>query len=222
MNSKKLLGLVVLLLAIGVSACAPTAASTPAKIIVPTPGENNTPVPPPTSPPVTIVTKTLATFDTGNSGSICPQRSPELDLGDPPSIIGEAGDTYTWRGFWTFNLYDFPKNAQVLSATFAPGPCTVNGNPFAYTDMLGFEFVDVGTLDVGDYGQGGTGWAVFETCPTSVDMTSYVQSRVSAGYTSLQIRAFLGAGSYGNGTDDYISYRTGNVPTLTIEYSYTQ
>ncbi|NOY99627.1 MAG: hypothetical protein GXP40_10580 [Chloroflexi bacterium] len=224
MNYKKAFTLFMFVLLIfAMQACAP-APSTPVGITVPTPAVVDAGSAPPQSPtaqPVTVQTKMSATFDAANSGSLCPNRSPESDLGNSPSVVGEGNDTYTCEGFWTFTLSQLPQNAQVTLATFSPGPCTVNGAPFSYGDLI-FEYPEIGTLDIGDYGQGGTAWDIFKECPASVNMTSYVQSRVNAGETSVQIRAYFESGYYGNGIDDYISFQTVSAPTLVVEYNYTQ
>ncbi|NOY99625.1 MAG: hypothetical protein GXP40_10570 [Chloroflexi bacterium] len=222
MNYKKAFTLfTVVLLAFMIQACAP---STPAGITVPTPAENNAPVQPPTAQPptvepVTVVAATTAVFDAGNSGSLCPKRSPELALGSAPPIIGEIGDEYRCEGYWTFIIPELPSKSKILSATFSPGACTMVGNPFAYGPLY-FEYAAVGEIDVTDYGRGdGSYQSEYAECPASIDVTAYVRTGLRSG--SLQIFAAFYASDYGNGTGDYISYQA-NMPTLTIEYSYTQ
>ncbi len=91
------------------------------------------------------------------------------------------------------------------------------GNPFAY-DSLFMQFVTVGKIDVADYGGGvGSYGREYTECPESIDATVPVRTGVRSG--SLQLLASFDVSEYGNG--DYLSYEA-NVPTLTIEYSYTQ
>lgn len=189
------------------------------EILVVTP--TSTPMEASAPPPPTRV-KIAAAFDMSNSGSICPNRSPEREFG-LPSHIGDLGDTYTCEGFWTFDVSEIPTQASILSATFLPGECTIEGDPFAQGseqgDVLGFEVVKVGSLDVADWGQGGFEYFSFHKCPDAIDLTAYLQSQSAIGFDTVQIRGYFISGNYSNGKDDYIAYETGLIPVLTVEYS---
>ncbi len=225
MKAKNIVCLFVLLML--ATACSP--ALSPAaevSISVPTPSISNmgsvpTQPPPPTATPLPTVfmdASTAAIFDPDNSGSLCPKRSPELELGGAPPIIGEIDDTWRCEGYWSFTLPELPDNFQINSATFTPGSCSHVGNPFAFGPMS-FGQRAVGSLDIADYGGMLNGLASHEACPESLDVTSFVRGGYKSG--SVQFVASFENSDYGNGTGDYLSYR-GVEPTLVIEYSYPQ
>lgn len=181
----------------------------------------------PPSPQPTIMAERnfSAVLDTAASGSLCPEGPTPLDNGDTPSIIGDVGDTYNCEGFWTFEMHGLPSSATVLSAMFLPGICTMSGSPFLSGD-LGFELVDLGGLDVGDYGKEGVGYfqgseiaVSFNNCsPKAINITNHVSDQMKNNMNIIQIRAYLTAGNYSNSVDDYVSFRTGNTPTIVVLY----
>lgn len=205
------------------AACAPPA-STNAGVSVPTPstaGEVSVPAEPPTtvpSPAPTMMASASGTLNTEMSGSLCPKRSPELELGGPPPIVGETDDTWHCEGYWSFMLPKMPDNLKIISATFKPGTCKQVGNPFAFGPM-GFGQMSVGFIEVTDYGSVPTGQTFHQSCPESIDVTSFVRGSYKTGM--VQFHASFEHSDYGNGTGDYLSY-SGSQPTLTIEYSYTE
>ena len=196
-------------------------------INVPTPstsGVESAPTQPPSpptavpSPAPTMQASMTAVFDPTRSGSICPKRSPELELGGPPPIIGEVDDTWRCEGYWTFDISQLPHNAQILSATFTPGSCSREaGDPFAFGPMS-FGHVSIGYIDVADYGGSADGSTEYDVCPQTLDISSFLRGSYKGD--SVQIVSSFELSDYGNGTGDYVSY-TGTEPILTIEYSYT-
>lgn len=171
-------------------------------------------------PTVEVQEEEHGIFDAANSGTICPKDSTPLDTGGPPSYIGEKDGWLECAGFWSFTIQRIPSAAQVLSAVFSPGVCVESGSPFMYGGLI-FGFLDYETLDVNDYGRGGDAWTPeFSVCPQTIDMTAYVISRARQHATSIQIIARMSVGNYGDDIDDYISFRTGSVPTLVIQYKY--
>lgn len=188
-----------------------------AGIAVPTPGMADANTVPPQ--PVVVTETVSAKFLAADSGTLCPKRSPDTDLGAPPSVIGEVDDTYTCEGFWSFE-YFLPDDSQILSATFLPGNCVVNGDPFAYADLQ-FAYLYVDSLEINDYGKGGESGDDFKNCPASVDVTADLKGIRVYRDNLFQVRAFFGPGNYGNGIDDNISYG-GTQPQLVIEYSHAQ
>lgn len=225
---KKHLISILLVLVIASIACIATS-QTQTGITVPTPVSPGGSVeisqptaeaqPLPTTTPVTITTQMNAQFVVNNSGSLCPKRVPDLILGSP-SIIGEIDDTWRCEGYWTFDISGLPAQATILSATFQPGTCSVVGNPFSL-DKMKLGAIDVGTLEVSDYGGPPQDPTHHTNCPGSIDVVSIVKSNYNLGLTTLQIYAAFDLSDYGNGTGDYVSYQ-GSTPLLTIEYSYLQ
>ena len=103
----------------------------------------------------------------------------------------------------------------------------MSGSPFSYGD-LGFELVDLGGVDVGDYGKEGVGYfqgseiaVSFNNCsPKAINITNHVSDQMKNNMDIIQIRAYLTAGNYSNGVDDYVSFRTGNTPTIVVLYRW--
>lgn len=217
--------LVILILA---TACAPMAPPTTVSINsinVPTPSTSNTvptaaPVQPtriPPSPAPTVIASLNAPFNAANSGSLCPKRSPELELGGAPPYIGEVDDTWRCLGYWSFDLTALPPRARILSATFSPGDCNRVGDPFGLGSLYFKQTFD-GQVEVSDYGDALVDADVYSAClEKSFDVSSAVRTGYKVGY--VQFVASFDTSDYGNGTGDYISY-SGTTPTLTIEYSY--
>ena len=181
---------------------------------------------PPVPQPTILAEKNFsATLDTASSGSLCPEGPTPVDNGDTPSIIGEMNDRYACEGYWTFEMDGLPSSATVLSAIFLPGICTMSGSPFSNGD-LGFELVDLGDLDIGDYGKEGVGYfqgseiaVSFNNCsPKAINITNHVRDQMKKNVKIIQIRAYLTAGNFTNGVDDYVSFRTGNTPTIVVLY----
>lgn len=181
---------------------------------------------PPAPHPTILAEKNFsAILDAAGSGSICPEGPAPVDNGDTPAIIGEVNDRYDCEGYWTFEMDGLPSSATVLSAMFLPGICTMSGSPFTYGD-LGFELVDIGNLDVGDYGKEGVGYfqgseiaISFNNCSSkAINITNHVSDQMKKDAKIIQIRAYLTAGNFTNGVDDYVSFRTGNIPTIVVLY----
>lgn len=172
----------------------------------------------PTTEPVTITSQMDAVFVANNSGSLCPKRSPDLIVGGPPPIVGEIDDEWRCEGYWSFDISGLPARATILSAAFQPGNCTITGNPFSL-DNLYIGFIDVGTLEVSDYGGPPQQPTAHTSCPSTIDIVSLVKTSINRNSQVLQLFAAFDNSNYGNGTGDYISYQ-GSVPSLTIEYSY--
>jgi hypothetical protein len=212
----KALFVILLVIAAVTFACNLSSSPEPAPTVPPaTPYPTYTPYPTPT---IVVEKELSAVLDTADTGSVCPQDSTPVDNGDTPSFVGEKDDRYGCEGFWTFDIQVIPSTSKILSAIFSPGSCMENGKPFSYGD-LAFEFVSIHQLAMGDYGAGGVGYTVFKNCSLpSIDMTLYVQSEVDKGAAIIQIRAYMTAGNFGNGVADYVSFRTGNIPTLIIRY----
>ncbi len=189
----------------------------------PPPTPTFTPVPPPTPTPLPVLVEeeTNIPLDPANSGSLCPKHPIYIENGGPPTYIGERDGT-SCEGFWTFHLEGIPPTAQIVSATFYPGACRTSGQAFSTTSQINFEIVQIGTLDVEDYGQGGTDMLALglSNCPSQLDVTPYVQTAIRQGNSLFQIRAYLHIVNVLNGIDDYVSYRTGGASLLTIRYKH--
>ena len=182
-------------------------------------------LPPEPHPTILSERNFSAILDTAGSGSICPEGPTPVDNGDTPAIIGEVNDRYDCEGYWTFEMDGLPSSSTVLSAMFLPGICTMSGSPFSNGD-LGFELVDLGDLDISDYGKEGVGYfqgseiaVSFNNCsPKAINITNHVSDQMKKDVKIIQIRAYLTAGNFSNGVDDYVSFRTGNTPTIVVLY----
>ena len=182
-------------------------------------------LPPAPLPTILAERNFMATLNATDSGSLCPDGPIPVENGEPPSIIGEMNDRYVCEGYWTFMMDGLPSSATVLSAMFLPGICTMSGSPFSYGD-LGFELVDLGNLDVSDYGKEGIGYfqgseiaVSFNNCsPKAINITNHVSDQMIKEMDIIQIRAYLTAGNFSNGVDDYISFRTGDTPAIVVLY----
>ncbi len=228
MEDKEHLTNILLVMALGVIACVSTPLNT-GGVTVPTPSGSTTngeiamptaeALPLPTATPVTITTQMTATFVADNSGSLCPKRTPDLILG-APSFVGEVDDEWRCEGYWTFDIFNLPAYATILSATFRPGNCQMTGDPFIHSELY-FGYNDIGTIEISDYGGPGSQETSYQKCPDSIDVSNYVKASLQNSSRWVQILTSFDASDYGNGTGDYISFQ-GSTPLLTIEYSYLQ
>ena len=117
------------------------------------------------------------------------------------------GFTIACDGYWSFDMNGFPSSGKVVSAIFTPGQCAKYGNPFAGDNKINFEVVERGALNVDDWFEKGYNGVVLNDCPTTLDLTAYVQNRfMGSGRLRIMIRANPEQGVTGNGVDDYLSY----------------
>lgn len=137
-----------------------------------------------------------------------------------------AGDTSTnvlARAFMSFDISDI-SNKTIVSANLDLTSCGVLRDPFS-PHNTGLDGIWVGEvqytlpLDQADYGISGTGVQLLSAKPnSSIDVKSYVQSRVNQSKSRFQIRLHPNyANSNGNNLADYMSCGSG-VPKLNVTY----
>jgi len=145
------------------------------------------------------------------------------EAGGPPPVLGTilAGDTGSdqlARGYMSFDISSI-SGKTVTAASLNLTGCSTVQTP--YTDLAG---IWVGELQYGlpldqtDYDLGGTGVQLLNSPPVStIDVKSYVQTRVTEGKSRFQIRLHPAGPSDADGQADYISCGA-TEPKLTITY----
>lgn len=138
-------------------------------------------------------------------------------------LAGDTSSNVLARAFMSFDISDLGSKT-IVSANLDLTSCGVAHDPFS-PHNTGLDGIWVGEvqynlpLDQTDYGISGTGVVLLNAKPvSSIDVKSYVQSRVNQSKSRFQIRLHPNyANSNGNNLADYMSCGSGN-PKLNIIY----
>lgn len=138
-------------------------------------------------------------------------------------LAGDTSANVLARAFMSFDISDLGSKT-IVSANLDLTSCGVAHDPFS-PHNTGLDGIWVGEvqynlpLDQSDYGISGTGVVLLTAKPnSSIDVKSYVQSRVNQSKSRFQIRLHPNYGnSNGNNLADYMSCGSGN-PKLNIIY----
>lgn len=167
----------------------------------------------PTSPVAEVVLNAIGS----ESGTV---YEPAAAQGIPSTILaGDTGDNFLARGYMSFDISSL-SGKTINSATLNLSNCSIMQNPF--TSLAGIWVGELQyplPLDQSDYDLGGNGVLLLTSTPgTSIDVKSFVQTRVTESRARFQIRLHpASAASDADGQADYISCNAGAV-TLTIKY----
>lgn len=134
-------------------------------------------------------------------------------------LVGDTSDNKIARAFMSFDISDI-SGKTINSASLDLTGCGVSHTPFA--DLSGIWVGEVQyalPLDQADYNISGTGIVLLNAKPvSSIDVKSYVQSRVNQSKSRFQIRLHPSAANSDNdNVADYMSCGSG-VPKLNIVY----
>ena len=134
-------------------------------------------------------------------------------------LAGDTASDYLARGYMSFDISTL-SGKTINSASLDLSSCSSLNNP--YTDLSGIwvgELQYALPLDQSDYSISGTGIVKLTSAPgSSIDVKSYLQTRVTEGKSRFQIRLHPSAGSSdGDGQSDYILCGA-TAPKLTINY----
>ena len=165
-------------------------------------------------------TSTLTLNATGGSegGTVYEAASGESPV-NGTILAGDTASDFLARGFISFNISSI-SGKTVTAATLDLSDCSEMHDPFG--DLAGIWVGEVQytlPLDQTDYDITGSGITLLTSHPgSSIDVKSYVQTRVTAGESRFQIRLHPSAGSSNaDGEADYMSC-SATGPKLTITY----
>lgn len=167
----------------------------------------------PTTPVAQVVLNAIGS----ESGTV---YEPAAAQGVPSTILaGDTGDNFLARGYMSFDISSL-SGKTINSATLNLSSCNIMQNPFASLSGIWVgELQYPLPLDQSDYDLSGSGVQLLTSAPgTSIDVKSFVQTRVTESRARFQIRLHpSSASSDGDGQADYIACTAGSV-TLTIVY----
>jgi hypothetical protein len=167
--------------------------------------------------PTTAVAQVVLNAIGSESGTVYEAAAAQ---GVPSTILaGDTGNNFLARGFMSFDISSL-SGKTISSATLNLSSCSVMQNPFASLAGLWVgELQYPLPLDQSDYDLSGTGVQLLTSAPgTSIDVKSFVQTRVTESRARFQIRLHpASASSDGDGQADYLACNAGSV-TLTIVY----
>lgn len=133
-------------------------------------------------------------------------------------LAGDIAANYVARGYMSFDISSI-SGKTIVSASLNLSSCSALNAPYA--DLSGIwvgELQYALPLDQTDYDLSGTGIVKLTSAPgSSIDVKSYVQTRVTEGKSRFQIRLHPAGPTDGDGASDYVLCdATG--PTLKITY----
>ena len=137
-------------------------------------------------------------------------------------LAGDTSDNKLARGYMSFDISSI-SGKTITAATLDLSGCSAKDDPFS-APPTGLAGIWVGELqyalplDQADYDLAGTSIVKLTSAPSTLDVKSYVQTRVTEGKSRFQIRLHPAAGnSNNNGIADYLTCGSTN-PKLTITY----
>ena len=170
--------------------------------------------PSPTAGPTTITLNATG----GTEGGTVYEPGAGQNLVHGTILAGDTGSNYLARGFMSFDISSL-SGKTVTTATLDLTGCSDMQDPF--NDLSGIWVGEVQyalPLDQSDYNLSGSGIQLLNSLPGStIDVKSYVQTRVTEGKSRFQIRLHPNSASDGDGQADYMAC-TASGPKLTITY----
>jgi len=171
--------------------------------------------PTPTAGPTTITLNATG----GTEGGTVYESGSGLDVVHGTILAGDTGSDYLARGFMSFDISSL-SGKTVTAATLDLSGCSDVQDPFG--DLSGIWVGEVQyalPLDQLDYNISGSGIQLLNSIPgSSIDVESYVQTRVTEGKSRFQIRLHPSSGDSDNdGQADYMTCIASG-PKLSITY----
>jgi hypothetical protein len=188
----------------------------------------------PPAPDVTVTLTSQASLDGFRANNGGGNNTVDIRVGNG-SMFGSPPQELVIRGFISFDLSGIPATADVQSIQLRFYQANVTGTPYAKLGNLLIKHVDYGST---------LGNAAFDTPElhsatlsphtgsgewytiTAGTIGDWIESDLSAGRTRTQFRLQFSSETDGDGTQDTISFEsgenyfgTGNIPQLTITYS---
>ena len=172
------------------------------------------------TPAPTETTITLNATGGSEGGTVYESGGPAVVQGT--ILAGDTSSDYLARGYMSFDISSI-SGKTVTAAKLDLSGCSVVNDPFS-DHLAGLDGIWVGELqyalplDQSDYDLSGTGIVKLTSAPGTIDVKSFVKTRVTEGKSRFQIRLHPAySDSNNNGQADYISCSSTG-PTLTITY----
>jgi len=171
--------------------------------------------PTPTAGPTTITLNATG----GTEGGTVYEPAASQAVVHGTILAGDTSSDYLARGFMSFDISSL-SGKTVTAATLDLSSCSPVQDPFG--DLSGIWVGEVQyalPLDQSDYNISGSGIELLNSLPGgSIDVKSYVQTRVTEGKSRFQIRLHPSSGtSNGDGQADYMTCSASG-PKLSITY----
>jgi hypothetical protein len=171
--------------------------------------------PTPTAGPTTITLNATG----GTEGGTVYEPAASQAVVHGTILAGDTSSDFLARGFMSFDISSL-SGKSVIAATLDLSSCSPVQDPFG--DLSGIWVGEVQyalPLDQSDYNISGSGIELLNSVPgSSIDVKSYVQTRVTEGKSRFQIRLHPSSGtSNGDGQADYMTCSASG-PKLSITY----
>jgi hypothetical protein len=154
----------------------------------------------------------------GTEGGTVYEPAAGLAVVNGTILAGDTVSNYLARGYMSFDISSLG-GKTVTAATLDLSACAQMQDPFG--SLAGIWVGEVQytlPLDQSDYDISGTGIQLLNALPnSSIDVKSYVQTRVTEGKSRFQIRLHPAGPSDGDGQADYMTCSASG-PKLTITY----
>jgi len=171
--------------------------------------------PTPTAGPTTITLNATG----GTEGGTVYEPTASLAVVNGTILAGDTGSNYLARGFMSFDISSL-SGKTVTAATLDLTSCAQMQDPFGGLSGIWVGEVQYALpLDQSDYNISGSGIQLLNSLPgSSIDVKSYVQTRVTEGKSRFQIRLHpSSANSDNDGQADYMTCSASG-PKLSITY----
>jgi len=171
--------------------------------------------PTPTAGPTTITLNATG----GTEGGTVYEPAAGLAVVNGTILAGDTGSNDLARGYMSFDISSI-SGKTVTAATLDLSSCAQMQDPFGSLSGIWVGEVQYALpLDQSDYNISGTGIQLLNALPAStIDVKSYVQTRVTEGKSRFQIRLHPSAGNSDNdGQADYMTC-SATGPKLSITY----
>jgi hypothetical protein len=171
--------------------------------------------PTPTAGPTTITLNATG----GTEGGTVYEPAASLAVVNGTILAGDTSSDYLARGFMSFDISSL-SGKTVTAATLDLGSCAQMQDPFS-GDLAGIWVGEVQyalPLDQSDYNISGSGIQLLNSLPGStIDVKSYVQTRITEGKSRFQIRLHPKGPSDADAQADYMTCSASG-PKLSITY----
>lgn len=170
--------------------------------------------PSPTAGPTTLTLNATG----GTEGGTVYEASAGQAVVTGTILAGDTGSNHLARGYMSFDISSI-SGKTVNAATLDLSSCTQMQDPFSSLSGIWVGEVQYALpLDQSDYSISGTGIQLLNSLPGgSIDVKSYVQTRVTEGKSRFQIRLHPNGASDSDGQADYMTCSASG-PKLSITY----
>lgn len=171
--------------------------------------------PTPTSGPTTITLNATG----GTEGGTVYEPAAGLAVVNGTILAGDTGSNYLARGYMSFDISSL-SGKTISAATLDLSSCAQMQDPFS-GDLAGIwvgEVLYALPLDQSDYDIAGSGIQLLNSLPgSSIDVKTYVQTRITEGKSRFQIRLHPKGPSDADAQADYMTCSASG-PKLSITY----